>query len=217
MEPIPFPPNPFIVDGAPAIPSFEQWFFLPGDWVLYWLASRAPVLAEAFGIGPGDYGGTLAGLIAWTSWIVFAIALIAATSTIRRFDRAMTGGFVGFAAELRRRVHMAIVLARYRRAQRGAHRQEPDLVLGEEPSLNAFEVRVLELHATLMPGFALSISDVAADLETRSYEARGALERLRQLGLLQSTVGGLDGETAYTLTTTGRALLRMRHARPSTA
>jgi hypothetical protein len=217
MEPIPFPPNPFIVDGAPAIPSFEQWFFLPGDWMLYWLASRAPALAATLGIGPGDYGGTLAGLIAWTSWIAFAIALIAATSAVRRLDRAVTGGFVGLAAELRRRVRMAIVLARYRRAQRGAPRQEPDVLLGEEPSLNAYELRVLDLHARLMPGFALSISDVAADLATRSYEARGALERLRQLGLLQSTVGGLDGETAYTLTTTGRALLRMRHTRPSTA
>ena len=70
------------------------------------------------------------------------------------------------------------------------------------------EQRVLELHAKLAPGFALSVSDVAAAFNARGYEVRDVLERLKRLDLLHTTVGGLDGEPAYTLTAAGRALLR---------
>ena len=70
MEPIPTPPNPFVARrGHARVPSFEEWFFLPGDWVVYLLASRAPAVAEFFGIGAGDYGGTLAGFLAWIFWL----------------------------------------------------------------------------------------------------------------------------------------------------
>ena len=100
METIPTPPNPFVADGALAIPSFEQWFFLPGDWGLYLLASRVPAVAEFLGIGAADYGGTLAGFLAWIIWLLLAIALIAATSAVRRFDRAVTRGIADGVAEL---------------------------------------------------------------------------------------------------------------------
>jgi hypothetical protein len=212
METISTPPNPFVVDGAFTLPSFEEWFFLPGDWGLHLLVSRAPAVAEFLGLGPADYGGTVAGFLSWILWILLAIALIAATSAVRRFDRAVTRGIADGVAEIKRRIRMAAAFARYRRVRR-AERKEPTFD-GEEPSLSRNEERVLELHAKLTPGFALSISDVAAELATRGHEVRGALERLQRLELLRSTVGGLDGETAYTLTAAGRALMRLRHARP---
>jgi hypothetical protein len=215
MEPITTPANPFVVDGAIAIPSFEEWFYLPGDWLIYWLSSRVPPLAELLGVGPADYGGAFAGLLSWLLWIAFAIALIAAAATVRRFDRAVTSGLVDGVAELKRRIRMAVAFARYRR-QRKVVRKEPTFD-GEEPSLSRDEERALELHARLAPGFALAVNDVAEELDVRVYEVRSVVERLQRLKLLQSTVGGLDGETAYTLTSAGRALLRLRHARPTTA
>jgi hypothetical protein len=215
METLSTPPNPFIADGALAIPSFEDWFYLPGDWALYLLGSYAPRTAEMLGIDPGDYRGFVAGMAAWFFWIAFAVALIITTSAVRRVDDAVTRGFVVGFAELRRRVRMAVVLARYRRGRRVV-RKEPTFE-GEEPRLSRDEVRALELHANVAPGFALSVSDVAEELDVRAYEVSAALERLGRLKLLQSTVGGLDGEVAYTLTAGGRALLRMRHARPSPA
>jgi hypothetical protein len=216
MQPIAIPPNPFVVDGVLALPSFEEWFYLPGDWAIYLLASRAQAVADFAGVGPADYGGTLAGFLAWILWVLLAIALIAATSAVRRFDKAVTDRIVYGVAEVRRRIRMAIVFARYRRGRRNAERQEP-IFDAEAAILTGNELRVLDLHAKLAPGFALSVSDVAEELDTRGYEVQGALERLQQLSLLHSTVGGLDGEPAYTLTSAGRALLRMRHARPSTA
>jgi DNA-binding MarR family transcriptional regulator len=180
------------------------------------LASRVPAAAEVFQVSAADYGGTLAGFLAWVCWIVLAIAAIAATSALRRFDRALTGHIVGAALEVRRRVRMAFAFARYRRKVRG-RRKEPSFYVGEEPSLGRDELRALELHAKLAPGFALAVNDIAEELDARVHEVRAALERLQKLQLLQSTVGGLDGETAYTLTAAGRALLQMRHARPRTA
>jgi hypothetical protein len=217
MEPIPTPPNPFVLDaGTLVIPSFQEWFFLPGDWAVYLLASRAPAFAESFGIGAGDYGGTLAAFLAWVFWLTFAVLAIAATSAVRRFDRAVTSRIVYAALELRRRVRMAMVIAQYRRKV-AAQRKEPSFDVTEEPGLSRDELRVLELHARLSPGFALSTSDVAHELGTAGYEIRESLERLQKLKLLQATVGGLDGETAYTLSAAGRTLLQIRHARPRVA
>jgi hypothetical protein len=215
MESIATPTNPFVVDGALAVPSFEQWFFLPGDWSIYWLASRAPAVAELLGLGPGDYGSPFAGFFAWLMWLAFAIALIAAAATVRRFDRAVTRRLVDGVAELKRRIRMALVVTQYRRRRR-ADRKEPTFD-GEEPTLSPDEVRALELHARLAPGFALAVSDVAEELHARVYEVHGVLERLQRLQLLKSTVGGLDGETAYTLTSAGRALARLHRPRPSVA
>ena len=217
MEPITAPPNPFVAEtGTLVIPSFEEWFYLPGDWVLYLLATRMPGVADLFGVTDPAYGGTLAALIAWTCWVVFAIALIIFTSAVRRFDRAVTDYVVGAAVEVRRRVRMAITFVHYRSKLR-AKRKEPAIDVGEEPGLSRDEMRVLIVHSKLAPGFALSKSDVAQELGARGHEIRAALERLQKLKLLQATVGGLDGETAYTLTPAGRSLLQIRRAEPRMA
>ena len=217
MEPITAPPNPFVAEtGSLVIPSFEDLFFLPGDWLIYLLSSRAPPVAEMFGLSPADYGGTLAGFIAWTCWVVLAILGIATTSAVRRFDRALTGGIIDACMEVRRRWRMALVFAEYRRKVR-AQRKEPTIDVAEEPGLSSDELRVLQLHARLSPGFALSTRDVAEELNTRVHEIRAALERLQKLNLLNATVGGYDGETAYTLSPAGRTLLQIRHARPRIA
>lgn len=216
MEPIPTPLNPFVADeGHLTVPSFTEWFFLPGDWLIYLLLSRAPAVAEFFEITPADYGAKLSGILAWMSWIVFVVATIALTAAVRRFDRALTNRIVAGAAELTRRVRMTIAFARYRRRQR-SDRKEPTFD-GEEPTLTRDEVRALELHTKLSPGFALAVSDYVEDLDVRAHEVRAALERLQRLKLLQSTVGGLDGDAAYTLTASGRALLALRQARPKPA
>lgn len=217
MEPIPKPLNPFMADtGGLALPSIGDVFFLPGDWLIYLLASRLPAAAELTQVGPGDYGGTLAAFLSSAVWLVLAIGAIATTSAVRRFDRALTSAIVGAATEVRRRIRMALAFARYRHRRREV-RSEPTIDVGELPSLRPDELRVLELHARLAPGFALAVSDAAEELAVRGYEVRGVLERLRQLNLLQATVGGLDGEPAYTLTATGRALLQLRRMRPRPA
>ncbi len=119
MNPIAIPANPFVVDGAFALPSFEEWFYLPGDWAIYLLARHAPTVADLLGVGPADYGGHFAGLLAWIVWVLLAVVLIVATSAVRRLDRAVTGRIVHGVGEVRRRMRMAVVFVRYRHRLRG--------------------------------------------------------------------------------------------------
>ena len=155
-------------------------------------------MQSLLGVGAADYGGTLASILAWALLLLFAIASIATVSAVRRFDRAVTGRIAYGVAELRRRVRMAITFARYRRTKRTV-RAEPTFD-GEEPTLSAATSWCSSCTPSSPPGFALAVSDIADELDTRSYEIRTLLERLQKLELLQATVGGLDGETAYTLT-----------------
>ena len=77
MEPIPTPPNPFVNDTSTLVlPSFEQWFFLPGDSLLFtaglfvangaigaplWAVCLLPVAAAFVGNVCGYYIGRAAG------------------------------------------------------------------------------------------------------------------------------------------------------------
>lgn len=124
MDPIAIPPNPFVVNGALTLPTFEGWFFLPGDWAIYLLARYLPPAAAFLEVSPADYGGSFAGLLAWTAWILLALFSIAAASTIRSFDRAVTGGIAHTFSELRRRIRLAVVFVRYRHGLRN-RRLEP--------------------------------------------------------------------------------------------
>jgi hypothetical protein len=154
--------------------------------------------------------------LAWVFWVGAPIASIAAAAAVRRFDENVTRRIAYAVAELKRRVRMAIAMARYRR-QRDAARKEPSFDVEELPRLKNDELQALALHAKLAPGFALTADDVAEELDRRGYEIRTVLERLQKLELLQATVGGLEGETAYTLTAAGRAALRLHHASPRIA
>ena len=133
MEPIAIPENPFVVDGALALPSFEEWFYLPGDWAIYLLATYAPSAARLLGVGPVDYGGQFAGLLAWVVWVLLAISLIVTTSAVRRFDRAVTGRITTGVGEVRRRIRMAIVFVRYRHRLR-SRRLDPAFEI-QEPTV----------------------------------------------------------------------------------
>jgi DNA-binding IclR family transcriptional regulator len=82
-----------------------------------------------------------------------------------------------------------------------------------EVELSATELRVLQLHAGLAPGYALSVSEVAQALRARRHDTRELLSALKELGLLNRTLGGTDDETSYTLSAAGKALLAARATR----
>jgi len=206
MDELPTPPYPFDEAGAAlGMPSLQQLFFLPGDWSIYLLARYVPAIAEWLGIGAADYGSTYSASLSLIGWSLVTIALIVVWTAIKDLNSAMTRGVSTLYLETRRHIRMAIVRAKYRRGRKP--RTEPAIEVTEMRSLDAAELRVLRLHGNVAPGYALAVSDIAERLAARGYEVRGVLERLQTLKLLQATVGGLDGETAYTLTPVGRALL----------
>jgi DNA-binding MarR family transcriptional regulator len=82
--------------------------------------------------------------------------------------------------------------------------------LSEEIEVSVDELRVLHAHAQLAQGYSMSVSDVAATLGARKHDMERLLSRLVRLNLIRSTLGGPDGESAYTLTSAGQAFLLFR-------
>ncbi len=110
-------------------------------------------------------------------------------------------------------------IARALLASRFRAREKPrgdKIEFGEDIDLSREELRVLQIHGELGPGYALAVSEVAASLRARVHHAQELLERLTKLQLIESTVGGLDGENAYRLTRAGRAFLIFRQMAPKT-
>jgi hypothetical protein len=127
MDSIPQPLNPFIAaSGGLQLPSLQEVFLLPGDWVIYLLSAYASPVAAALNIGPADYGGGYAAAAALVCWVAVLILAIVVGAAVRNWDRAVTRWLAELRADLLRRVRMVIALAAYRRRQRNK-RIEPTL------------------------------------------------------------------------------------------
>jgi DNA-binding MarR family transcriptional regulator len=222
MNPISKPADPFeSAFGAEAATVsdvgawLQQLFFLPGDWLLWTLASYAPPIARFFELSTADYGGVFSGVVSALVWLALLILGSIAYTAVRDFDQALTARIVQLYEDARRRIRVAANVIAYRirqiRTRRAdTRRNAPAAEFSEEIDVSIAELRVLHAHAQLPPGYALSVSDVAAALGRRKHDVQQTLSRLKQLNLLNSTVGGLDGESAYTLTPAGRAFLQFR-------
>jgi hypothetical protein len=192
-------------------------FFLPGDLFLYALSTYAAPFARALDLGPADYGGFVSGVLSACAWfLAFTVASIA-YQYARDIDRRVTGATrrLFAMAELRVRISYALLRQRWR-AWAAARRPAKQAIEVLEVELSATELRVLQLHARLAPGYALSVSEVAHALRARNYDTRELLSGLKELGLLNRAIGGTDDETSYTLTAAGRALLAARVTRRRT-
>jgi DNA-binding MarR family transcriptional regulator len=190
-----------------------EGYFLPGDWLIRTIVTYLPALAAFLDISAAGYGGVLSGFVSTCAWLLLLISGSIAYQSIRAADHALTRGVTGLWGETVRRSRIAVALlaARLRRRKEPAPEQ---IEFTEDLALSRDELRALQLHAELGPGFALAVSEVASALGARTHQAQQVLERLTQLGLLDNTVGGLDGESAYTLTRTGRAFLIFRQLAP---
>jgi hypothetical protein len=189
-------------------------YFLPGDWLLWTMSSQLPSVARFLEVGAGDYGGVLSGFISTCAWVLLLVSGSIAYQSVRDADRAMTRGIADLCADIGRRARIAAALLRMRMRKRKPATPEK-IEVAEDLEVSRDELKTLQLYGELEPGYALAVSDVAAALHARSHEVRRLLERLAHLGLLGSTVGGLEGESAYTLTRAGRALLIFRKLAPA--
>ncbi len=201
---------------ADVFANLEALFFLPGDLFLFALSTYATALATELDLGPADYGGIVSGVLSACAWFfAFTIASIA-YHYVLDVDRRVTGTTRRLFAMAGLRVRISYALLRQRwRAWLAARRPaEPAPV--REVELSAMELRVLQLHAGLAAGYALSVTEVADALHARVYATRELLNGLKGLGLLNRAVGTTDDETTYTLSSAGRALLAARATRRRT-
>jgi hypothetical protein len=220
-QPIPVPPG-LEAAGADAWLASDDWsvqlyqlFSLPGDSLVWAIASYMPSVAAFLEIGPDDYGSVLAGFVSACAWIVLMVTTAIVYQKIRDVDDALTRGVASFGAHVVRGTRIARAL--FARALRERKKpRETTIEVAEDIDLGREELQVLRLHGNLKPGYALAVSEVATTIHARVRHAQDLLERLTKLQLLESTVGGLDGENAYRLTRSGRAFLIFRQMKPKT-
>jgi hypothetical protein len=187
---------------------FGNAFFLPGDWLIWTAATYAPSLAGFLELGPSAYGGILSGFVSAFAWLAALLLLIIVWGSIRAFDRGLTSLIVRGYSQTRRKIRVSLNLLRYRlRSLRSRSPRPEEIEHAQEIDLSAVDLAVLQLYTNVQSGYALSESEVAERLELRRNRAEEALGRLRKLGMLETTLGGSEGESAYRLTGAGRGLL----------
>ena len=191
----------------------QQVFFLPGDWLLWALATHAGPVARFLEVGAADYRGLLSGFISTCTWLLALIVISIAYQFIRDVDRKLTRGAVDFYDDTRRRWRIAAAVLRQRWRGADRKRDSHSIEFAEDIELSEQELAVLRLHSDLGAGYALTVSDVARAVRARKQQIASLLDRLKSLGLLNRT-GGADGESAYTLSAAGRALLMFRRLKP---
>jgi hypothetical protein len=177
------------------------------------VSTYMPSVAHFLGLGPDDYGGVGSGLTSSVVWLAVFLLLVIVYSKIRELDRRLTRGVAVLYDDALRRARIWAAVLRQRFRRRGKP-PPATLELKEDLQLTAEELRALEAHAELEPGYALAVAECASQLRIPAHRAEVLLERLRGLGLLSGTLGG-DGQNAYTLSAAGRGYLVFRRlARP---
>jgi DNA-binding MarR family transcriptional regulator len=183
-------------------------FFLPGDSLIFWLVTYVPPVARLLGVGTADYGGVAAGFFSACAWfIVFMIGSIA-YHFVLDVDRRVTSATRQLYSSVVLRIRIARALLRQRcRALLAALKRERRTVVVPEVQLSQGQLRVLQLHSTLPPGYSFTVSEVARAIGARNATTQQLLTALTDLGLLCRALGGSDDETSYSLTAAGKALL----------
>ena len=205
-------------DGQVDVAELWSWcgtlFFLPGDSLIYALAVYLTPLAEFLGLDTADYGGVVSAFVSVSVWLVGFMFVSITYHYVRDLDRRLTQAlkwrFDGLLVRLR--IARAVLRQRWRAwfaARVPANRTEAV----ENVDLSTTQLRVLRLHAELTAGYSLAVRDVARALGSRVGIVQDQLDELKRLGLLNRSVGGPDGESAYTLSAAGRALLLFRQLR----
>lgn len=189
-------------------------FFLPGDLLLFALFTYAAPFARWLGLGAADFGGVVSGVISLCAWFIAFTVVSVTYYYVRDVDRRVTGAALRLlaTARLRARIRSALLRQRWRSWIAARRPAEPPTEV-REVELSATELRVLQLHAALAPGYTLSVSEVAQALRARTYATRELLSGLKELGLLNRAIGGTDDETSYSLSAAGKALLAARATR----
>lgn len=228
MDETPLPPfSPFTLDlngdGLFTISDLKLWFgeafYLPGDWLIWLVATHWPVVAQFLEIGVADYGSLLSAFVSAGAWIALVIAVRMLILSLRAVDHALTAGLTRVAETVRRRVRIALALARYRLSRRSASASQSSIDVTAGPELEPLECELLAAHAEIEAPYALTLSDAARAAGRGRHETQRVTEKLAKLGLLERATGGAeDGESAYRLSQAGRAwLLLERLAEPSAA
>jgi hypothetical protein len=194
------------------VADIGQWlygcFCVPGDYVLTQLVTYAPSIARLHAVVPprGTGWAALISALIWIGGIVLAIAVYRALRdlhvTVCGYAARFYGGWARIGRNVARRQKLALKSSALTRRSK---LMQP--MISEEVELGEFVIAVLRCHSRLPPGHTLTVSDVARVLRVRMSQAESALARLQKLQLVDTAVGGGDGESSYRLSLPGQLFL----------
>lgn len=192
------------------LPWLAQAYFLPGDWLIWLAVTRAPFIADFLEVSTGDYGGLLSGFLSGGVWLATFIGILLICHSVRVVDAVLTTRLRNAYDFLLRRIRVTTQLMKHRLTRGFSGRRVEQIEFSEELDLDATELRTLAAYAGVEPPYALGVSEVATQIRSSKRDTQALLEKLTKLQLLRRATGTADGEHAYLLSPSGRALLVFR-------
>lgn len=186
----------------------DNFFTMPGIYLLQSLTQHAPGLAEFLGISASaDSIGVVIVLSAlvWIAGIASCWGSVVLIRNTYRFTEAMVRTFWHWVTQSAGNIR-TWVICRYRsllpkRSQQGIE-AEPEVQFDD------FDFTVLQAAADRGPGFSTSAPELASQFSLRPSQFQKSLGRLSQSKMLTTVIGSTDGFENYRLTDYGAAYLQ---------
>lgn len=207
---IPTPWYPFVVDVngdqqftvSDVFMWLKEVFFLPGDWLIYSVATRMPETARFLELGAADYGHNLSLLVSGVFWFALFILVIIVWRCFRAADDALTRGIRRAGSDTARRTRMAV--AAFRAKMRGGAEALPyQLEFSSDVELSAQEAKLLRAHLENGKPEGLEPQELASILGMRVARTERLQKKLVQMGLIERR----GSQKACGLTASGSAYL----------
>ncbi len=170
-------------------------FLLPGTFVLSQLGAHAPELAPKLGIGVEGNGVMLTAIVSLLVWSLLG-------NLVWKTGRAVCSRI--FYGTRRFRTFLVCELQKLNR--RRLLRRPVSI---PDAEFDALDIAVLDAGMNLSPGLALTAAELSGQLTKRPAQVQCSLDKLRNYGLIDNTIGTTDGFDNYCLTRSGAYILAM--------
>ena len=177
-----------------AVSAYEV-FLWPGIYILTELPVYAPDLAAEMGVGTGQNGIVITGVVSAVAWTLAALLAWKIIKTI-----AAHTWYAGLRIK-------TFLVSRAEVLKRRRVLSEPVPIPDVE--LDELDLAVLNTGSTLPPGLALTAAELSGQLTQRPTRVQQSLDKLRSYGLIDDTISQTNGVDNYYLTRSGAALLSM--------
>lgn len=182
-----------------AAPGSDSFLLAPGHLTWELLSALSPTAAASIAGPEGIPGDGIIALLAISAWfagiLVGVSALRLLARILVRWAHAVRFWLSNWAEDLRVGVKMRLKRLDWRQKQEGFVQQEVEL--------DMLDLAVLDHGATLAPGFAITVTDLAEQLKLRPSSVEKSLNKLHQHKLVDPLLGSTDGFGNYCLTDSG--------------
>ena len=189
-------------------PWLMQLLLLPGDGLLSMIIHHTPGVAGFLELGPDDYGGTLAIVLAVLFWLAALILGGMLLNAVHSIDRSLTAWLRGQYSTCLRMVRASARRARIMLASIFVRRRDDGLdFVVDDISLDRVETSVLRCLTQIDDGAVMTPAQLAARLQRPGRELKQVVARLTELELIAAASDSLTDSKGYRIAPTGQMYL----------